>query len=117
MRILMVLTSHDQLGNTGRKTGFWLEEFAAPYFVFTDAGRILHENAPDRAAGPRVFLAACAGGTILRMRHDVGEEAARAIELLVADEQNSPSTQSGSPPGQGSPTPITGSTPRAISPA
>jgi len=38
MKILMVLTSHDQLGNTGRKTGFWLEEFAAPYFVFTDAG-------------------------------------------------------------------------------
>ena len=34
----MVLTSHDQLGNTGRKTGFWLEEFAAPYFVFRDAG-------------------------------------------------------------------------------
>jgi len=34
MKILMVLTSHDQLGNTGRKTGFWLEEFAAPYFVF-----------------------------------------------------------------------------------
>src|SRR6516162_5366956 len=38
MRILMVLTSHDQLGNTGHKTGFWLEEFAAPYFVFRDAG-------------------------------------------------------------------------------
>src|SRR5947199_5103797 len=37
MKILMVLTSHDQLGNTGRKTGFWLEEFAAPYFVFHDA--------------------------------------------------------------------------------
>jgi hypothetical protein len=37
MKILMVLTSHDQLGNTGRKTGFWLEEFAAPYFVFQDA--------------------------------------------------------------------------------
>jgi putative intracellular protease/amidase len=34
----MVLTSHDQLGNTGRKTGFWLEEFAAPYFVLRDAG-------------------------------------------------------------------------------
>jgi putative intracellular protease/amidase len=34
----MVLTSHDQLGNTGRKTGFWLEEFASPYFVFRDAG-------------------------------------------------------------------------------
>lgn len=38
MKILMVLTSHDALGNTGRKTGFWLEEFAAPYFVFRDAG-------------------------------------------------------------------------------
>jgi putative intracellular protease/amidase len=38
MKILMVLTSHDQLGNTGKKTGFWLEEFAAPYFAFKDAG-------------------------------------------------------------------------------
>ena len=38
MKILMVLTSHDVLGNTGRKTGFWLEEFAAPYYVFKDAG-------------------------------------------------------------------------------
>ena len=37
MKILMVLTSHDQLGDTGRKTGFWLEEFAAPYYVFKDA--------------------------------------------------------------------------------
>ncbi|EHL24610.1 MULTISPECIES: type 1 glutamine amidotransferase domain-containing protein [unclassified Acidovorax] len=36
--ILMVLTSHDQLGDTGKKTGFWLEEFAAPYYVFKDAG-------------------------------------------------------------------------------
>lgn len=38
MKILMVLTSHDQLGDTGKKTGFWLEEFAAPYYVFLDAG-------------------------------------------------------------------------------
>jgi putative intracellular protease/amidase len=38
MKILMVLTSHDQLGNTGRKTGFWLEELAAPYYAFKDAG-------------------------------------------------------------------------------
>lgn len=38
MKILMVLTSHDILGSTGRKTGFWLEEFASPYYVFTDAG-------------------------------------------------------------------------------
>ncbi len=38
MKILMILTSHDKLGDTGRKTGFWLEEFAAPYYVFKDAG-------------------------------------------------------------------------------
>ena len=38
MKIVMVLTSHDRLGDTGQKTGFWLEEFAAPYYVFKDAG-------------------------------------------------------------------------------
>jgi len=38
MKVLMVLTSHDALGNTGKKTGFWLEEFAAPYYTFKDAG-------------------------------------------------------------------------------
>jgi putative intracellular protease/amidase len=38
MKLLMILTSHDQLGNTGAKTGFWLDEFAAPYYVFKDAG-------------------------------------------------------------------------------
>ncbi len=38
MKVLMVLTSHDRLGDTGKKTGFWLEEFAAPYYVFKDAG-------------------------------------------------------------------------------
>ncbi len=38
MKILIVLTSHDQLGDTGRTTGFWLEELAAPYYAFTDAG-------------------------------------------------------------------------------
>ncbi len=38
MKVLIVLTSHDQLGNTGKKTGFWLEELAAPYYTFKDAG-------------------------------------------------------------------------------
>ena len=38
MKVLMVITSHDELGNTGRKTGFWLEELAAPYYTFKDAG-------------------------------------------------------------------------------
>lgn len=37
-KVLMVLTSHDRLGNTGHKTGFWLEEFAAPYYILKDAG-------------------------------------------------------------------------------
>ena len=38
MNIAMILTSHDELGTTGKKTGFWLEEFAAPYYVFKEAG-------------------------------------------------------------------------------
>ncbi|TCD29189.1 type 1 glutamine amidotransferase domain-containing protein [Pedobacter psychrodurus] len=38
MKILMVLTSHSELGNTGEKTGFWIEEFAAPYYLLADAG-------------------------------------------------------------------------------
>ncbi|WP_445773931.1 type 1 glutamine amidotransferase domain-containing protein [Shewanella sp.] len=38
MKVLMVLTSHDQLGDTGEKTGFWLEELAAPYYTFADKG-------------------------------------------------------------------------------
>jgi putative intracellular protease/amidase len=52
MKILMVLTSHDQLGNTGRKTGFWLEEFAAPYFVFRDAGVNLTLASPNGGQPP-----------------------------------------------------------------
>src|SRR4051794_10364014 len=52
MKILMVLTSHDQLGDTGRKTGFWLEEFAAPYFVFRDAGVELTLSSPKGGQPP-----------------------------------------------------------------
>jgi putative intracellular protease/amidase len=52
MKILMVLTSHDVLGNTGRKTGFWLEEFAAPYFVFRDAGVDLTLASPKGGQPP-----------------------------------------------------------------
>ncbi len=46
VNILMVLTSHDKLGDTGKKTGFWLEEFAAPYYVFKDAGATLTLASP-----------------------------------------------------------------------
>src|SRR5271156_305 len=52
MKIVMVLTSHDILGNTGRKTGFWLEEFAAPYFVFRDAGVDLTLASPNGGQPP-----------------------------------------------------------------
>ena len=52
MKILMVLTSHDQLGNTGRKTGFWLEEFAAPYYAFKDAGAEITLASPKGGQPP-----------------------------------------------------------------
>jgi putative intracellular protease/amidase len=52
VKILMVLTSHDVLGNTGRKTGFWLEEFAAPYFTFRDAGVELTLASPKGGQPP-----------------------------------------------------------------
>jgi putative intracellular protease/amidase len=52
MKILMVLTSHDQLGATGHKTGFWLEEFAAPYYVFRDAGAELVLASPKGGQPP-----------------------------------------------------------------
>lgn len=52
MNILMVLTSHAALGDTGRKTGFWLEEFAAPYYVFKDAGATLTLASPKGGQPP-----------------------------------------------------------------
>jgi putative intracellular protease/amidase len=52
MKILMVLTSHDKLGDTGRKTGFWLEELAAPYFVFKDAGHEITLASPKGGQPP-----------------------------------------------------------------
>ena len=52
MKILMVLTSHDQLGNTGKPTGFWLEEFAAPYYVFKDAGATVTLASPKGGQPP-----------------------------------------------------------------
>jgi putative intracellular protease/amidase len=52
MKVLMVITSHDQLGNTGRKTGFWLEELAAPYYVFKDAGTEITLASPKGGRPP-----------------------------------------------------------------
>ncbi|MFF7056150.1 type 1 glutamine amidotransferase domain-containing protein [Achromobacter spanius] len=52
MKILIVLTSHDTLGDTGRKTGFWLEEFAAPYYAFVDAGAAVTLASPKGGQPP-----------------------------------------------------------------
>ena len=52
MKILMVLTSHDRLGDTGHLTGFWLEEFAAPYYTFKDAGATLTLASPAGGQPP-----------------------------------------------------------------
>lgn len=52
MKILMVLTSHSELGNTGKKTGFWIEEFAAPYYVFLDAGASITIASPKGGHPP-----------------------------------------------------------------
>ena len=52
MKILMILTSHDELGTTGKKTGFWLEEFAAPYYVFRDASAEITLASPKGGQPP-----------------------------------------------------------------
>ncbi len=52
MKVLMVLTSHDTLGDTGRKTGFWLEELAAPYYAFKDAGAEITLASPQGGNPP-----------------------------------------------------------------
>ena len=52
MNILMVLTSHGVMGDTGKKTGFWLEEFAAPYYVFKDAGADITLASPKGGQPP-----------------------------------------------------------------
>ena len=52
MKVLFVVTSHDKLGNTGKKTGFWVEEFAAPYYVFTDAGVEVTVATPEGGQAP-----------------------------------------------------------------
>jgi putative intracellular protease/amidase len=52
MNVLIVLTSHDQLGNTGRKTGFWLEELAAPYYAFKEAGASITLASPAGGQPP-----------------------------------------------------------------
>jgi putative intracellular protease/amidase len=88
MKILQVLTSHDQLGNTGRKTGFWLEEFAAPYFVFTDARVDLTLASPKGGQPPLDPKSDLPDGqtpAMLRFKKDPSAQKALANTRLLAD--------------------------------
>ncbi|MGX6569482.1 Protein/nucleotide deglycase, PfpI/YajL/DJ-1 family [Cupriavidus necator] len=78
MKILMVLTSHDQLGNTGKKTGFWLEEFAAPYYVFKDAGADITLASPKGGQPPIDPKSDDPGAQTDATRRFQGDPAARA---------------------------------------
>ena len=91
--LLLVLTSHEQLGNTGRKTGFWLEELAAPYYVFTDAGATVTLASPNGGAPPLDPMSddpQSATDATRRFKSDVAAQAAlggtrRLREVGVAD--------------------------------
>jgi len=88
MKILMVLTSHDQLGNTGRKTGFWLEEFAAPYFVFRDAGVQLTLASPKGGQppiDPKSDLQENQTPAMARFKKDEAAQKALARTVKLAD--------------------------------
>ena len=88
MKILMVLTSHDQLGNTGRKTGFWLEEFAAPYFVFKDAGVQLTLASPKGGQppiDPKSDLPENQTPAMARFKKDEAAQEALAHTVKLAD--------------------------------
>src|SRR5256885_4712164 len=88
MKILMVLTSHDQLGTTGRKTGFWLEEFAAPYFVFRDAGvelTLASPNGGQPPIDPKSDLPENQTAAMARFKRDEAAQQALAHTIPLAD--------------------------------
>jgi putative intracellular protease/amidase len=88
MKILMVLTSHDQLGSTGRPTGFWLEEFAAPYFVFRDAGVQLTLASPRGGrppVDPKSDLPANQTDSMARFKEDAAAQKALSQTAKLAN--------------------------------
>ncbi|MEO8997878.1 MAG: type 1 glutamine amidotransferase domain-containing protein [Rhodanobacter sp.] len=93
MKILLVLTSHDRLGDTGEKTGFWLEELAAPYYAFVDAGAQVTLASPHGGQpplDPKSNEAAFQTDTTRRFEADATAVAALAttrklIDVAVAD--------------------------------
>jgi putative intracellular protease/amidase len=87
-KILMVLTSHDQLGNTGHKTGFWLEEFAAPYYVFKDAGQDITVVSPlggQPPLDPKSDDPSAQTSATLRFKADAAAQAVLAHTGKLAD--------------------------------
>jgi putative intracellular protease/amidase len=88
MKIVMVLTSHDRLGDTGRKTGFWLEEFAAPYFVFRDAGvelTLASPNGGQPPIDPKSDLPENQTAAMARFKRDEAAQQALAHTIRLAD--------------------------------
>ena len=93
MKILMVLTSHDRLGDTGKKTGFWLEEFAAPYYVFKDAGAhitLASPNGGQPPLDPKSDEPDAQTADTDRFRKDAAASAALAATRKLADVVNEP---------------------------
>lgn len=87
MKILMVLTSHDQLGDTGQKTGFWLEEFATPYYVFKDAGADITLASPlggQPPLDPKSDAPDAQTEATERFRQDPAAQAALANTVVLA---------------------------------
>ena len=88
MKILMILTSHDQLGDTGKKTGFWLEEFAAPYYVFLDAGAEITLASPKGGQpplDPKSDAPDAQTDATRRFRDDASATAALSDTRMLAD--------------------------------
>ena len=88
MKILIVLTSHDQLGDTGKKTGFWLEEFAAPYYVLKDAGAAIAVASPKGGLpplDPKSEMPEFQTELTKRFRTDTGAQAELANTKKLAD--------------------------------
>jgi putative intracellular protease/amidase len=88
VKIVMVLTSHDVLGDTGRKTGFWLEEFAAPYFTFRDAGVELTLCSPKGGQppiDPKSDLPEQQTSSMARFKKDSAAQQALAHTSKLAD--------------------------------
>lgn len=87
-KILMVLTSHDTLGNTGAKTGFWLEEFAAPYYAFKDAGAAITLASPlggQPPLDPKSDDAGAQTESTTRFKADTSTQALLANTLKLRD--------------------------------